>query len=98
MTVLRYTRSMRLLIALVVAAVLLAGCTDSESGGGTGEAARQPTTTISARAGESSTGTTAPTSGTGNAAVQRPAQAYDPSAFTLEVEPVLSGLRSPVFV
>jgi glucose/arabinose dehydrogenase len=89
---------MRWLIALVITATLLVGCTDSESDGRAGEAALQPTTAASPRTGVPPTSTTAPTSGTGNAAVQRPTQAYDPSAFTLEVEPVLSGLRSPVFV
>jgi glucose/arabinose dehydrogenase len=89
---------MKWLIALVIAGTLLAGCTDSGSDGQAGEAAPEPTAAASARAGAPATGTPAPTSPTGNSAVQRPTQAYDPNAFTLEVEPVLSGLRSPVFV
>jgi glucose/arabinose dehydrogenase len=98
MTIRRYTRIVRPLIIIVVATLLLAGCADSEPDGQARDAAPQPTAVTTVRAGDPPTSTTAPTSGTSNAGVQRPPQTYDPDAFTLAVEPVLSGLRSPVFV
>jgi glucose/arabinose dehydrogenase len=92
-----YTRTMRLLIGVIVLGVLLLGaCSDSSPDDETPVAAPAPATQAPA-----SPGTTTPAAGTaaaGSAGVRRPAQAYDPNAFRLELDPVLSGLRAPLFV
>lgn len=88
---------MRLLIvAAALSALLVSACADSSSDEQAQVSPSPAATAVStpAAASSSAAGTATP----GNASVRRPAQAYDPDSFTLELEPVLSGLRAPLMV
>ena len=94
------TLKLTLIVPLAVA-LLLAGCSNTSSRGGNGDAARPPTTAAEAtqRAATAAVGTApqsrAPVETRGGV---RQAQPYDPATFRLTLEPVLSGLRQPLFV
>src|SRR5829696_4513560 len=82
----------RLLPALALA-LLLAACSDSDS-----DRAAAPAASPSPRAAATASPGAQPAQPPVTSASQRGAQIFDPSAFTLALEPVLSGLRQPTYV
>jgi glucose/arabinose dehydrogenase len=90
---------MRLLPGIITFAVLiLAGCTDSSPNG---QAQDRATPIPAATQARSADGSSPASSGASSPAAQitnRPVAAYDPDAFTLALESVVSGFRAPVFV
>jgi glucose/arabinose dehydrogenase len=87
------------LLLTLSAAILLAGCSDSDSADERPQAAatRAPTSQAGGRPAPTPTGQPSGSAVT-SAGVRRAAQAYDPATFTLELEPVFSGLRQPLFL
>ncbi|MGH2585412.1 MAG: PQQ-dependent sugar dehydrogenase [Dehalococcoidia bacterium] len=85
-----------LLTALTLLVMLLAACSDGSSDDA-GDAARTTATPPPATAVAPAPAANASAPGSSTTA-SRTAQSYDPSAFRLVLEPVLSDLRSPVFV
>src|SRR5215213_2080423 len=82
----------RLLPALALA-LLLAACSDSDS-----DRAAAPAASPSPRAAATASPGAQPAQPPVTSASRRGAQIFDPSAFTLALEPVLSGLRQPTYV
>jgi glucose/arabinose dehydrogenase len=90
------TTLMKILLTLSMV-ILLAGCSDSESEPPQAAATRAPISQTTPRPAASPARNQATSAGT-SAGIRRVAQAFDPAAFTLELQPVLSGLRQPLFL
>jgi glucose/arabinose dehydrogenase len=86
----------KILLTLSVA-ILLGACSDSEPEPPQAAGTRAPVSQTTPRPATTPSQSQATSAGT-SAGIRRATQVFDPAAFTLELQPVLTGLRQPLFL